>query len=77
MAKNKPYANSVRDPNWTGAPPLGKQRDWNKDAPTQYQENRDREDSAVKKTEGSGMPTSSRIKEAKDNVVRTPKRIVT
>jgi hypothetical protein len=77
MAKDKPYTNPPRDPNWTGAPPLGKQRDYNKDARTQYQENRDNEDSAVKKTRGSSMPTSSRIKESKDNIVRTPRRIIT
>jgi len=77
MPKNKPYTNPPRDTNWTGAPPIGKQRDYNKDRPTQYQEDRNNEDSAVKKTEGSEMPTSSRIKEAKDKVVRTPRRIVT
>lgn len=77
MPKNKPYTNPPRDPNWTGAPPLGKQRDWNKDAPTEYQENQNLKDSAVKKTKGSGMPESSRIKEAQHNIIRTPRRIVT
>ena len=77
MPKDKPYTNPPRDTNWTGAPPIGKQRDYNKDAPTTYEENQKLKDSAVKKTQGSGMPTSSRIKESKDKVVRTPRRIVT
>lgn len=77
MAKKKPYTNPPRDPNWSGPPPIGKQRDWNKDRPTQYQENQNLKDSAVKKTKGSGMPTSSRIKEAQDNIIKTPKRTVT
>ena len=77
MAKNKQYTDPPRDPNWTGPPRIGTQRDYNKDARTQYQEDRDNDDSAVKKVQGSGMPTSSCIKETKPRVVRKPKRIVT
>ena len=81
MPKNKPYSNPPRIPagitpwdgNWDGPPMIGKLRDWNKSAKTAEQERKDRDDSASKKVKGSGMPTSSRIKEAKDKVIRRNK----
>jgi hypothetical protein len=74
MSKNKPYSNAPRKPvgmtpwdgNWDGAPILGQQRDWNKDAPTETQEQQNLKDAAVKKTPETKDSYGSRIKKAKN-----------